>query len=166
MKEGQKYLIKVVTDTYIVHNSCALFCGYTFGMIHNHTAVTGISSEGFFKKMETPATGHTTFTRSMEREMSFCAALRLYWLAWGSGAIDSNADVVHPHQCRNSGCLLFFSFFFLSFLFCLLAFHFIFFFWSYQLNGSHIGKRDDEGFCDEGGVNLIYFTLAKMKEGS
>lgn len=66
MKEGQKYLIRVVTDTYIVHNSCALFCGYTFGMIHNHTAVTGIGSEGF-KKIETPATGHTALTKSMKR---------------------------------------------------------------------------------------------------
>lgn len=26
VKEGRKYLIRVVRDTYIVHNSCALFC--------------------------------------------------------------------------------------------------------------------------------------------
>ena len=129
MKEGQKYLIRVVTDTYIVHNSCALFCGYTFGMIHNHTAVTGISSEGF-KKKGNPGNRAHSFNEEHGEGDEFLCRPAIVLARVGSGAIDSNADVVHPHQCHNLGCVFLFFFLFFSFLlFILLAclpFHFFF----------------------------------------
>jgi len=77
----------------------------------------------FLKKNENPGNRahsfgeeHGLFFYFAEREMGFSAALRFVLARVGSGAVDWSSDVVHPHKCRNLGCL---SFFFCSSLFIL-----------------------------------------------